>query len=134
MICAFFCSTRKRTTPSIQRPLRPTTLRCLTPHLLCSSLLPDIRRPLLFLTSLPRCSGGLSRVMKGAFFICGAADRSGRGKRCCCCCCCGICGLFLDLPCTLKRGASRENFSTKWMHSQKKLFFEMGAFKEFTSK
>ncbi len=28
-------------------------------------------------------------------------------------------GLFLDLPGALKMGASRENFSSKWVHPQK---------------
>ncbi len=79
-------------------------------------------------------------------FICGAADRSGRGTccSCCCCCCCCYWGIwgdcfqishvqpkwvhpektFLKNWCIqrklfLKMGASRENFSSKWVHSQK---------------
>ncbi len=54
-------------------------------------------------------------------------------------------GLFSDLPCTLKKGASRENFSSKGVHSEKtflqkgciqrKLFFKRGASREkFSSK
>ncbi len=48
------------------------------------------------------------------FFICGAANRSGRGKCYSSCCCWGIWGgLFSNLPCTLKMDASRENHSSK---------------------
>ena len=87
------------------------------------------------------------------FFICGAADRSRKGK-CCSCCSCflggwGLGGLFSDLPYTLKIVVSREYFSCKRVYPEKtflqngcirrklllqnwcikrKLFFKMGAF------
>ncbi len=83
------------------------------------------------------------------FFICGEADRSGRGRcccsssSCCCCCCCcwGIWGdcfqnshvhskwvhpekTLLQNGCIqrknfFKMGASRENFPSKWVHPEK---------------
>ncbi len=54
-------------------------------------------------------------------------------------------GLFSDLPYTLKKGASRENFSSEWVYPEKtflqkgcihrKLFFKTGASREkFSSK
>ncbi len=76
-------------------------------------------------------------------FICGEADRSGRGRCCssCCCCCWGIWGdcfpishvhskwvhpekTFLQNGCIqrklfFKMVVSRENFSSKWMHPEK---------------
>ncbi len=85
----------------------------------------------------------VSFVYFNYFFICGEADRSGRG-RCCsssCCCCWGIWGdcfpishvhskwvhpekTFLQNGCIqrklfFKMGASRENFSSKWVYPEK---------------
>ncbi len=43
-------------------------------------------------------------------------------------------GLFSDLTCTLKKGASKENFSSKWVYPEK-TFFKRGASREkFSSK
>ncbi len=39
----------------------------------------------------------------------------------------GFGGLFSDLPYTLKMGASRENFFSKWVHPEK-TFFQNGCF------
>ncbi len=125
----FFRSARKRTTPSIQRPLRPTMLRCLTatcyappPSSPTSAVLCSLS--LLFLQRRPFKSNE-----RGLFY-----QRRGRQIRerkalLLLLLLWDFWGLFLDLPCTLKRGASRENFSTKWMHSQKKTLLRNGRIK-----
>ncbi len=69
-------------------------------------------------------------------FICGEADRSGRGRccSCCCCCCCCCCwGIWGDC-------FPFSHVHSKWVHSEKtflqngciqrKLFFKMGASRE----
>ncbi len=94
----------------------------------------------------PRCiSHRRESVLLSPFFICGEADRSGRG-RCCsscwiCCCCWGIWGDCFQIShvqtkwvhpekpfpkngCIqrklfLKMGASRENFSSQWVYPAK---------------
>ncbi len=57
----------------------------------------------------------LKKRKKKAIFICGAADRSGRGKRCssCCCYCCCWGGPFFSFPCTVFWGVKRQNFVSK---------------------
>ncbi len=47
--------------------------------------------------------------MKQGLFICGAADRSGRGKRCSSSCCCWG-GPIFSLPCTVFWGVKRKNY------------------------
>ncbi len=57
------------------------------------------------------------------FFICGEADRSGRGKRssssCCCCCCWGP---FFSLPCTVFWGVKRQKSYLKRGVKRQKLY------------
>ncbi len=77
---------------------RPSLIQFVIPYLTHYSVVQHKGSPLLSVClslslAFDRCTTRKNYVRKGPFscsplFICGAADRSGRGKRCSSCCCC----------------------------------------------